>query len=129
MLSRAKALSVLGVAERMLLTPYGLRTLAPTDSRCCGRYEGDPRSRDAAYHQGTVWPWLMGPFVTAYLRCNRTARARARVDEWLKPLRGHLAEAGLGQVSEVFDGTPPHRPGGCVAQAWSVAELLRISVE
>jgi predicted glycogen debranching enzyme len=128
MVSRAKAVSILDVVERGLLTPYGLRTLAPTDRRYCGRYDGDARSRDAAYHQGTVWPWLLGPFVTACLRVHRTAGARAKVDTWLQPFRNHLSEAGLGQISEVFDGDPPHRPGGCIAQAWSVAELLRVAL-
>ena len=128
MLSRVKATSVVNKVERLLLTPYGLRTLAPTDRQYCGRYEGDQQRRDAAYHQGTVWPWLMGPFVTAYLRIHRTRDAHAKVAEWLKPLRRHLSEAGLGQVSEVFDGDPPHRAGGCIAQAWSVAEFLRVAV-
>ena len=127
-LSRSRAARVLETIERLLLTPYGLRTLAPTDPRYCGRYEGDARSRDAAYHQGTVWPWLMGPFIMAYLRIHPMTEAHARIAEWLKPLRGHLSNAGLGQVSEVFDGDPPHRPGGCIAQAWSVAELLRVAV-
>ena len=77
MLSRSKAASILDTVERLLLTPYGLRTLAPTDRRYHGRYDGDPQSRGAAYHQGTVWPWLMGPFVTAYLRINRTIDAQA----------------------------------------------------
>lgn len=108
-------MSILETVECLLLTPYCLRTLAPNDSRYRGRYEGDPQSRDAAYHQGTVWPWLMGPFITAYLRINHTKDARAKVAKWLKPLRRHLVEAGLGQVSEVFDGDPPHRPAGCIA--------------
>jgi predicted glycogen debranching enzyme len=127
MVSRAKAVSTLDVVERSLLTPYGLRTLAPTDAQYRGRCSGDPQSRDAAYHQGTVWPWMLGPFATAYRRFARDAHARARVAALLTPFHGHLADAGLGQVSEVFDGDPPHRPGGCIAQAWSVAELLRIS--
>jgi predicted glycogen debranching enzyme len=125
MLPRAEAIAVLDVVERLLLTPYGLRTLAASDPRYCGRYDGDAQQRDAAYHQGTVWPWLIGPFVTAYCRTHRGPSARAKVEGWLKPLVNHLSEAGLGQVSEVFDGDPPHRPGGCIAQAWSVAELLR----
>jgi glycogen debranching enzyme len=119
MLSRAHAAAVVDVIERVLLTPYGLRTLAPTDPHYRGRYDGDASHRDAAYHQGTVWPWLIGPFVTAYCRTHPGPEG------WLKPLRDHLWEAGLGQISEVFDGDPPHRPGGCIAQAWSVAALLR----
>jgi predicted glycogen debranching enzyme len=129
MVSRERAVSILGVVERLLLTRYGLRTLAPTDPRYCGRYDGGPRRRDAAYHQGTVWPWLIGPFATAYLGFAREENAPAKVAAWLAPFRDHLADAGLGQVSEVFDGDPPHRPGGCIAQAWSVAELLRIAAK
>jgi glycogen debranching enzyme len=124
MLPRVEAIAVLDVVERLLLAPYGLRTLAASDPRYCGCYDGDAQQRDAAYHQGTVWPWLMGPFVTAYCRMHPGPKARATARGWLKPLRDHLWEAGLGQIPEVFDGDPPHRPGGCIAQAWSVAELL-----
>jgi glycogen debranching enzyme len=126
MLSRPRLKQVVAVVERELLTPLGLRSLAPTDSRYVGRYAGDVRARDGAYHQGTVWPWLMGPFLTAYLRAHggsRAARLQARA--WLAPFEQHLCEAGLGQISEVADGDAPYRPGGCIAQAWSVAELLR----
>jgi glycogen debranching enzyme len=125
-----QALRVVEVVERELLTPYGLRTLSPRDPNYRGRYEGDPRSRDSAYHQGTVWPWLLGPFLTAYVRVHgSSAEARDRAGQFLEPLRSHLREAGLGQISEVFDGDPPHRPGGCIAQAWSVAEVLRTYIE
>ena len=125
-----QAKRVVGVVERELLTPYGLRTLAPGDPRYRGRYEGDPAMRDSGYHQGAVWPWLMGPFVTAYLKVNRrSATARRQAEAWLRPLRDHLVEAGLGQISELFDGDPPHTPRGCIAQAWSVAELLRATNE
>ncbi len=130
MLPPDRARSVVEVVQRELLTPYGLRSLAPGDPQYRPRYEGDPRSRDSAYHQGTVWPWLMGPFVTAYCKVNgnsQTARRQAR--KWLAPLEQHLSEAGLGQVAEVFDADPPHRPAGCFAQAWSVAEVLRALVE
>lgn len=130
MLSMQKAKRVVHVVERDLLTPYGLRSLAPFDPQYRGRYEGDQRSRDEAYHQGTVWPWLMGPFITAYVKVHgRTHKAQQQAAAWLLPFRAHLAEAGLGQVSEIFDGDPPHRPRGCIAQAWSVAELLRAAVE
>jgi predicted glycogen debranching enzyme len=128
MVTRTAAVGVLTVVERELLTPYGLRTLSPSDLRYRARYDGGVESRDTAYHQGTVWPWLFGPFATACLRIQPSAAARARIDTWLERFRGHLAEAGLGQVSEVFDGDPPHRPGGCIAQAWSVAELLRVAL-
>lgn len=114
--------AVLDAVRRDLLTPLGLRTLAPGDPAYEPRYEGDLRSRDGAYHQGTVWPWLLGHFVDAWLR-EHGARGEARA--FLRGLPRHLAEAGVGHVSEVFDAEPPHRPGGCIAQAWSAAELLR----
>ena len=129
MLPPDKAKAVVDAVERELLTPYGLRTLAPGDPRYRGRYEGDPTSRDSAYHQGTVWPWLMGPFVSAYLYVHGHSReAQAQVRQWLAELRRYAAEEGLGQVPEVFDGDAPQRAGGCIAQAWSVAELLRASL-
>jgi predicted glycogen debranching enzyme len=125
-----QALRVIDVVEWELLTPYGLRTLSPRDPDYRGRYDGDPSARDGAYHQGTVWPWLLGPFLTAYVKVHGgTDEARRRADHFLDPLRAHLWEAGLGQVSEVFDGDAPHRPGGCFAQAWSVAEILRTYIE
>jgi predicted glycogen debranching enzyme len=130
MLSPEKAGRVMEVVERDLLTPYGLRSLAPSDPQYRATYEGDALSRDGAYHQGTVWAWLMGPFITAYLKVNgHTARAREQAARWLAGFSEHLGEAGLGQVSEIFDGDAPHRPRGCIAQAWSVAELLRAAVE
>ena len=130
MLSAERARQVVDVVRRELLTPYGLRTLSPRDSRYIGHYGGDQRSRDGAYHQGTVWPWLMGPFITAYVKVNGGSdRSRAEAAEWLQPLRAHLSDAGLGQISEIFDGDPPHRPVGCFAQAWSVAEVLRTLAE
>jgi predicted glycogen debranching enzyme len=112
------AARVVDTVERHLLTPYGLRSLAPSDPQYRGRYEGGPSSRDSAYHQGTVWPWLIGPFVTAYTRVH------GRPPDWQEPFRQYLEEQG-GQLPEVFDGDAPHRAGGCMAQAWSVAELLR----
>ncbi|MGP0072481.1 MAG: amylo-alpha-1,6-glucosidase [Bryobacteraceae bacterium] len=135
LLTAEQALQVVDVVEWELLTPYGLRTLSPRDPNYHGRYEGDAASRDGAYHQGTVWPWLLGPFMTAYVKVHGRAaldwqsEARFRTDRFLEPLRAHLLEAGLGQISEVFDGDFPHRPGGCFAQAWSVAEVLRTYVE
>ena len=125
-----KAREVVEVVKRELLTPYGLRTLARGDPHYHGRCEGDQRSRDAAYHQGTAWPWLLGPFITAYLKVNGgTPEARAQAAEWITPFREHLHTAGLGQISEIFDGDAPHTPRGCIAQAWSVAEILRALVE
>jgi predicted glycogen debranching enzyme len=130
MLSREKAEGVVAVIERDLLTPYGLRSLAPSDDKYRGRYEGDSYSRDSAYHQGTVWPWLIGPFLSAYLKVNGSSvKARKQAEQWLTELRRFILDEGVGQIPEVFDGDAPHRGGGCLAQAWSVAELLRVSVE
>lgn len=130
MLQPERARSVVGIVERELLTPYGLRSLAPSHPNYRGRYEGDSLSRDGAYHQGTVWAWLIGPFINAYLKVNEhSAESRAQARVWLRAFREHLTDAGLGQVSEIFDGDPPHIPRGCIAQAWSVAELLRCEVE
>jgi predicted glycogen debranching enzyme len=129
-LEPGKAVRVLEVIERELLTPFGLRTLSPADPRYVGRYEGSPQARDSAYHQGTVWPWLLGPFITAYLKAHSQSReAQARAAEWINNFKPHLNVAGLGQISEIFDGDPPHTPRGCIAQAWSVAELLRVAVQ
>jgi predicted glycogen debranching enzyme len=130
MLSEERARRVVETVERELLTPYGLRSLSPHDPGYRGRYEGDPLSRDGAYHQGTVWAWLIGPYVSAYLKIfGETTQGRERAARLLEGFRQHLGEAGLGQISEIFDGDPPHTPRGCIAQAWSVAELLRVSIE
>jgi predicted glycogen debranching enzyme len=130
MLSPERARSVVDKTREHLLTPYGLRSLAPSDPQYRGRYTGDRTSRDGAYHQGTVWPWLLGPFITAYVKVNgNTDAARRQAAEWLIPLKEHLADAGLGHISEVLDGDAPHHPGGCIAQAWSVGEILRAYVE
>lgn len=124
---RDLAKQIVSLAGRHLLTPYGLRTLAPYDPEYHGRYEGDVSARDSAYHQGTVWPWLLGPYADALLFAfGETSSTLARVRSLLKPFEKHLREAGLGTVSEIFDGNPPYHPRGCFAQAWSVAELLRI---
>ena len=129
MLSKDRAASVLRVVERELLTPRGLRTLSPADPNYVGRYEGGPATRDGAYHQGTVWPWLMGPYITAYVKTFGREAGSRFVSMRLESFEEHLHEACLGQVSEIFDGDVPHRPRGCVAQAWSVAELLRAVTE
>lgn len=126
MLSQERAASVLRVVERELLTARGLRTLSPSDPNYIGRYEGGPSSRDGAYHQGTVWPWLMGPYISAYTKTFGRKAGREFAATWLGNFEDHLREACLGQVSEIFDGDAPHAPRGCVAQAWSVAELLRV---
>jgi predicted glycogen debranching enzyme len=119
--------AVVNVVRKELLTPYGLRTLNVQDSRYKGHYVGTPQQRDAAYHQGTVWAYLIGPFVEAYLKVNGFSRkSKDNAAEFIEPLMKHLTEDGcLGQVSEIFDGDPPHTPRGCIAQAWSVAELIR----
>lgn len=130
MISMDRAAKLVQTVERELLTPYGLRTLARSDLQYRPTYGGDPMSRDSAYHQGTVWPWLLGPFITAYLKVNgRTRKAMAQAAEWLNGFDAHLLDAGLGQISEVFSAEPPYTPGGCIAQAWSVAELLRAAKE
>lgn len=125
-LSKAQRGAVVDLARAELLTPRGLRTLSPRDPAYRGRYEGDVVSRDRAYHQGTVWPWLLGAYAEAHLRAHGRGRgARRHVLDLLQGFAPHLEEGALGQVAEVFDGDPPHRPGGAWAQAWSVAELLR----
>jgi len=117
--------SIFDVVTRELLTPFGLRTLSPRDPRYRGRYEGDPRQRDLAYHQGTVWPWLMGPYIDALLSLNGCSPGTsARAKEILRPLV-QMEAGGLKTIPEVFDGDRPQRAGGCISQAWSVAELLR----
>jgi predicted glycogen debranching enzyme len=122
-LTKPQQKSVVDICEKELLTPFGLRSLARTGPNYIGRYTGPVEKRDAAYHQGTVWGWLIGPFVDAHLRVygnNEQAMA------FLGPLlHEHLQDYGLGSISEVFDGDEPFRAGGCPEQAWSVAELLR----
>jgi predicted glycogen debranching enzyme len=126
MLPADRACAVVETVERELLTPVGLRTLSPADPQYRSRYEGDQRSRDSAYHQGTVWPWLLGPFISAYVKVHGgTAQSRMQARDFLRGIEQHLTEAGLGQISEIFDADAPHRPRGCFAQAWSVAEVLR----
>jgi predicted glycogen debranching enzyme len=105
-----------------LLTSYGLRSLSPQDSGYIGHYAGDPRQRDSAYHMGTVWAWLLGPFARAHFRAYGDARL---AQSFLEPLAQHVDSACLGTVSEIFDGDAPHIAAGCFAQAWSVAEILR----
>jgi len=130
MLSPERAKSVVEKIQQHLLTPYGLRSLAASDPQYRGRYTGGPAERDAAYHQGTVWPWLLGPFITAYIRVHGGSdAARAQAAQWLRPMQDHLSDGGLGHISEIFEGDPPHHPCGCIAQAWSVGEVLRTYVE
>jgi predicted glycogen debranching enzyme len=114
---------VLEVVRERLLTPVGLRSLAPGHPEYRRTYRGDLRARDAAYHQGTVWGWLIGPYVDAWLKVHPGEHAAAA--RWLEGFTGHLDEACIGSISEIFDAEPPFTPRGCVSQAWSVAEVLR----
>jgi predicted glycogen debranching enzyme len=122
-LDRSRWAEVLDVVERRLLTPAGLRSLAPGSANYAPRYFGGLKERDAAYHQGTVWAWLIGPWVDAWRKLHPGDDAGAV--RWLEGLIGHLGDFGLGSVAEVFDAEAPYTPRGCIAQAWSVAELLR----
>ncbi|NDJ84341.1 MAG: glycogen debranching protein [Chloroflexi bacterium] len=118
-----KAKRIVDVCARELLTSYGLRTLTPDHEDYIGVYTGSPQRRDNAYHQGTVWAWLIGPFVSAYLTVyNDPETART----FLEPFADHLHEHGLGTIAEIFDGNTPFRPHGAIAQAWSVSEVLRV---
>jgi predicted glycogen debranching enzyme len=121
-LDAAQQRAVVDTVARELLTSHGLRSLAPGHRDFAGHYGGSPRERDAAYHQGTVWGWLIGPFALAHLRVYEDPAAAA---QFLAPFADHLRIHGLGSVSEIFDGDAPFTPRGCVAQAWSVAEILR----
>lgn len=125
-LNKTQQKAVLSTVRRELLTPFGLRSLSPNHPAYAGRYSGGRFERDSVYHQGTVWGWLIGPYVEAYLRVHDfSASAKTHMRKQLRHLIAHLDEAGLGSVSEIFDGDPPHTPRGCFAQAWSVAELFR----
>jgi glycogen debranching enzyme len=128
LLEGPRARQVVDAVEQRLWTPVGLRSLAPDAPGYARRYEGDSSARDAAYHQGTVWPWLTGPFVEAWLRVRRpgaAARREAR-ERFVQPLLAHLDVACLGHVSEIADAEAPFAPKGCPFQAWSLGELLRL---
>jgi predicted glycogen debranching enzyme len=130
LLTGVRARHVVDAVEARLLTPMGLRSLAPDDPAYVPHHRGGPQDRDAAYHQGTVWPWLLGPFVEAWVRVRggtMAAKQEARA-RFLAPLLHHLDEAGLGHISEIADGAPPHTPRGCPFQAWSVGEALRLDL-
>ncbi len=123
-----RARQVVDAVERQLWTPLGLRTLAPGAEGYAPHYEGGIRERDGAYHQGTAWPWLLGPFVDAWVRVRgggADVRAEAR-RRFLQPLLDHLSAAGVGHISEIADAEPPYTPRGCPFQAWSVGEALRL---
>jgi predicted glycogen debranching enzyme len=130
-LSREQQHAVVEVVRRELLTPYGLRTLAPSDPNFHSYYTGPQFQRDGAYHNGTIWPWLIGGFLEAYLKVND--RSKGSVEQaraWLTPLVESMQTQGcIGSIPEIFEAEPPHRPVGCPAQAWSVAEVLRLAGE
>lgn len=123
-----QARRIVDLVEQTLWTPMGLRSLAPGEPGYAAHYRGGVRERDGAYHQGTVWPWLIGPFVEAWIRVRgQTAASLAEAEQrFIAPLEAHLAHAGLGHVSEIADAEPPHTAGGCAFQAWSLGELLRL---
>lgn len=123
-----RARRVVDEVQRQLWTPLGLRSLSPADPAYVGRYAGGVAARDGAYHQGTAWPWLLGPFVEAWVRVRgNTAAVRAEArTRFLDPLLAGLTAAGLGHLPEVADGDAPHHPGGCPFQAWSVGEAVRL---
>lgn len=127
-LTKKMSTKVLKIIKEHLLTPYGLRTLSPNDPGYIGTYQGNGAQRDQSYHNGTVWPWLLGHFTEALIKINGH---RDQVMTILKPslicFEKHFSEAGIGSISEIFDGDSPHRPNGCISQAWSVAEILRMS--
>jgi glycogen debranching enzyme len=127
-LDGVRARRVVDAVEARLVMPLGLRSLAAGEPDYVAHYRGGVRERDGAYHQGTIWPWLMGAFVEAWVRVRgdtADARREARV-RFLAPLLSHLDTAGLGHLPEVADAEPPHAPGGCPFQAWSVGEALRL---
>jgi len=128
LLGPTRARQVLDIVEAKLLTPVGLRSLAPDHPDYRPVYRGGAVERDSAYHQGTVWSWLMGPYLSAVVRYRGEA-GRREARKLIAGLAPHLGEAGLGQISEIFDAEPPHAPRGAIAQAWSVGEILRAYVQ
>jgi len=128
LLSGEKAKQVFDIVDHHLFTPCGLRSLSPSDPAYRSRYLGGQRDRDGAYHQGIVWGWLIGPFITALVR-QYGEEGRKRAERIFAGFEERLSEAGLGSISEIFDAEPPYAPRGCIAQAWSVAELLRAYCE
>jgi predicted glycogen debranching enzyme len=125
MLSKEQMKSILDIVNRVLVTPRGLRSLSPGDEGYTGIYSGNPEQRDKAYHQGTVWPWLLGPFCDGWLKVYGEGGV-SRVRKLITGMEETLTEAGISTISEIFDGDPPHSPRGAISQAWSVGEVLRI---
>ncbi len=121
-LTPEKQRAVVEVCEHELLTPFGLRSLGRAEPGYQGHYRGSVEQRDGAYHQGTVWGWLLGPFARAHLRVYQDAKMAM---SFLQPMLRHVTAAGLGTASEIFDGDEPFTPNGCIAQAWTVGETLR----
>jgi glycogen debranching enzyme len=128
LLENEQALRVVAAVEARLWVPLGLRSLAPGEPGYTSHYAGGVRERDGAYHQGTVWPWLIGPFVEAWVRVRGNSNEAIRVarGKFLAPILAHLEEAGLGHISEIADAEPAYTPRGCPFQAWSVGEALRL---
>jgi predicted glycogen debranching enzyme len=130
MLSESMNQCIVSVVKNELLTPYGLRTLSPNDDKYVGMYQGNTESRDRAYHNGTVWAWLLGHYITAYRKTHGdTSECTQYLKELINELKNHLDNAGIGTISEIFDADEPHKPRGCISQAWSVAELTRAYAE
>jgi glycogen debranching enzyme len=131
LLPRGEARQTVEMVQRELLTPWGLRTLCPLDPNYHGQVHGDAKTRDVAYHQGTAWPWLMGPFVEAWLRVRGETSLHRRLAfiQFLQPLESNLQAYGLGHLAEVASGDLPYRPGGCPFQAWSLGEYLRLKLD
>ena len=132
MLNAEKSRKVVDAVERDLMTPYGLRTLSLDDPKFVGKCYGDRRSRDTAYHNGTIWPWLLGPYITAFLKVNdySTQARRYALENLVVPLFSvGIHQGGLGSINEIYDCDPPNEPRGCISQAWSVAEPLRAYIE
>jgi glycogen debranching enzyme len=128
LLGRTRARQVLKTVEDHLLTPVGLRSLSPQDPAFHPTYQGNSYQRDSAYHQGTVWAWLLGPYLTALVRVRGKTGQKQGL-KLVQAIENHLSESGIGQISEIFDGDAPHAPRGCIAQAWSVAEIMRAYIE
>ncbi|MBI1371422.1 MAG: hypothetical protein GC159_01485 [Phycisphaera sp.] len=129
LLTGDKAKKVVRTVRDRLLTPMGLRTLPVDDPNYHGRYAGSMFERDRAYHQGTVWAWLIGPFIEGWLRAHKFSdKSRTEARSYIAPLLEELPRHSVGQLHEIFEGDPPHNPQGCIAQAWSIAELLRVAV-